>query len=239
MKKILVYIISLLFVGVLTYSFFIKWGKLEQVSFIFKTSSLNQGEQDLLSQKLRKKIQPYIGHWMWNLSIHKLKTIIQSDPKAGQVHILRKWPARYEVYLLSEEPSLILIGDKGFYPVSARGNLAAAISFDEIKDLPFLRGVFFIKDSKLRKKAVDLFLYLPKEGQFSQNNISEIKYSKKDQSFYFYLLEQGFPVRVRDSVSGFRPDRVNNVLKYLIHKKIKWRVIDARFAQKVIVNLSS
>ena len=210
---------------------------MNEISFSAQNSWLKKEDQTQVIQELKEKTDPFIGLWIWRLPLKKLEKMVRAHPQVEQVQILRSWPSRFQVILLSEEPLFLLIGQKLFYPVTAKGKLLEPLTSENIPDLPLLRGDLFLKKEPLRQKAAELFLHLPKEGFFSQSNISEIKYARKEQNFYFYLVEKGLPVRVGEMLPEFRPDRVESVLKYLNQKKIKWRVIDARFSQKVIVSL--
>lgn len=227
MRFVFVYLFLFIFFISIFFAFFSKWARIDYISF--------SGGKNSVIQELKKQTDSFIGVWFWEFSLQKLKKIVQAHPKVEQVQILRSWPNRYHVLLLSEKPVLILMGRKFFHPVTAQGNLLGSLM--NPPDLPFLRGEVFFDQLDLRKQAVQLYLHLPEKGFFSRKNISEMKYSKKDQNFYLYLLQSGKPVRVSENLSEFRPDRVESVLKYLQQKKIKWRVIDARFSQKVIVSL--
>ena len=237
MKSIFLYLFLGFFLIVILFSFFSRFARVESVSFSAQGSGLKPEERQLLIEELEKKTAPYKGVWTWNLPINKLKKIIGEHPQVKQVQISRTWPNRFLVLLLPEKPLFLIMGNKVFYPSAADGELLEPISSSTAPDLPFLRGAQFFKQKKLREKIARLFQHLPQKGLFSQNNISEITYSKNDQNFYLYLLQSGRPVRVGEQLSEFRPDRVESVLKYLEQKKIKWRVIDARFYQKVIVSL--
>ena len=191
------------------------------------------------ASELEKKTRPFIGKFIWHLPLHKLQSIVQSYPDVENIQILRVWPNKFRVILLSDTPVLLLWGNQGLHPVTAKGALQKPLPQISTPDIPLLRGKIFFNQINLRKQAVQLFFHLPKKGLFSQNSISEIKYSKKDQGFYIYLINSPSPIRVGRSLSEFRPDRVESVLKYLQQKKIKWHVMDARFSQKIVVGLNS
>ena len=237
MKSAFLYLFLGFFLIVISFSFFSRFARVERVSFSTQGSGLKPDEQKKLIEELERKTAPYKGMWVWSLPIHKLKKIIRSHPQVKQVRISRTWPNRFLVLLLPEKPMFLIMGNKVFYPTAVDGELLEPVNSSKAPDLPFLRGAEFFKQKNLREKIARLFLHLPKKGLFSQSNISEIAYSKNDQNFYMYLLQSGRPVRIGERLSEFRPDRVESVLKYLEQKKIKWRVIDARFYQKVIVSL--
>ncbi len=235
--KIALYCFLFIFGASLIYSFSSKWTHVNEISFSAQDLWLKEEEKIKLIGELKEQTRPLLGTWFWNLSIRKLHQIVQKHPKVEEVKVRRAWPNHFFVLLLSSEPLLLLMGHKIFYPVTDEGKLLSPLASSSIPDLPILRGGIFRTNIDLRKKAVQLFQYLPKEGFFSQRNISEIKYSTKDSNFYLYLVHSGSVVLVGESLSEFRPDRVEKVLTYLEQKKISWRVIDASYSQKVVVSL--
>ncbi len=226
-----------IFGSALIYSFSFRWTRINNISFAAQNLRLEEEDKIKLINELKEQTRPFLGAWFWHLSIQKLHQMVQNHPQVEEVKVRRAWPNRFFVLLLSSEPLLLLMGHKVFYPVTNEGKLLSPLVSSNLPDLPLLRGDAFRTNAILRKKAVQLFQYLPKEGFFSQRNISEIKYSTKDSNFYLYLVYPGSMVRVGESLSEFRPDRVEKVLSYLEQKKINWRVIDARYSQKVVVSL--
>lgn len=219
------------------YSFSSHFLRINEISFSAQNLWLEEEKKNKLIGELKKQTDFLLEGWFWSLSIQKLHQMVQKHPQVEEVQVRRSWPNRFFVKLASSSPLLLLMGRKVFYPVTDKGKLLSPLASPNIPDLPLLRGNIFYKKEILRKKAVQLFQYLPKEGLFSQRNISEIKYSTKDSNFYLYLVDSGSRVRVGESLSDFRPDRVEKVLTYLEQKKINWRVIDARYSQKVVVSL--
>ena len=235
--KTALFIFLFIFGVSLIYSFSSHWMSINKISFAAQGLQLAEAEQIKLINELKEQTSPFLKKGFWNLSVRKLHQIVQQHPQVEEVKVRRAWPNRFFVLLLSSEPLLLLMGRKVFHPVTDEGKLLSPLTSSNLPDLPLLRGDVFRSSRDLRKKAVQLFQYLPKEGFFSQRNVSEIKYSTKDSNFYLYLVHSGSVVRVGESLSEFRPDRVEKVLAYLKQKKINWRVIDARYSQKVVVSL--
>ena len=233
MKAASLFVFLGFFALVILFSFFSRWGRILDISF---TADQTVQNQEQIIQELKENTKPYIGAWIWQVSIKKLEKKISEHPKVQQAWVRRSWPSSFHVFLLSPKPVFLLMGPGQFYPVTADGSLLKPLNSQDIPDLPFLRGKLQ-DNAELRKKALLFFSHLPKKGLFSQSHISEMRYAQKEQNFYFYLLSSGLAVRVGENLSEFRPDRVESVLKYLQQKKIKWRVIDARFSQKVVVSL--
>lgn len=238
MRLFFTYLLPLSFVFVLSYAFYKDWGRIKEVDFVSYKDSSDEKEKQLI-QDLKKQASSYVGRWVWELPIDELRDWALKHPQVEDVQIIRKWPSSYKVYLIAEKPILYLKNKSQFYPMTIRGRIGRPIPFSKLADLPLLTSPIFFKNEKLRKQAIEFFLYLPKRGLFSRENLSDIRYSKQNKSFYFYLLQGGFEIQVGEWISDFRPDRINTVLNYLDYKKIKWRIIDARLVKNIIVNLSS
>ena len=195
-------------------------------------------EKKLLIEELNKQVKPLIGSWIWQVSIKELGQKIKKHPKVEEVQILRLWPHRFQIRILSDKPVLLWMKNSNtFYPITQKGSLLYPIPLHSVPNLPILRGFVFFKNQNLRKKVIQIYQYLPQKGFFSQKNISEISYSKKDASFYLHLTYVASKIRIGENLPEFRPDRVESVLRYLKQKEIKWRVIDARYSKKVVVSL--
>ena len=236
--KIFNYGFLFIFSLAILYSFFSQWIRVDEISFTAQDFWLKEEEKKQLISELKKDTDPLIGSWIWEISIKKISQIVQKNPKVEEVQVLRLWPNKFQIQLLSDEPLLLWMKNiSTFYPITKKGSLLSPILLSSLPDLPILRGSALFKNKSLRQKAVQIYQHLPKKGVFSQQNISEIAYLDKDSSFYIHLFNFGSKIRIGENLSEFRPDRVESVLRYLKQKKIKWRVIDARYSQKVIVSL--
>ena len=239
MKKYFLFSLFFIFIGLILYSLIVKRLYIAEIEFSARHFWLEEEQKNQLIHDLRKKTKPYLGLGIWALSIRELRDLVKQHSKVESARVLRFWPNRFHVMLFSEPPILLWMGHKKFYPITERGKKLAPVPISGIPDLPILRGKIFFDQEEWRKKAVRLIQLLPKTGRFSQKNVSEITYSTKDSNFYLYLVSFSSPIRVGENLLEFRPDRVENVLRYLEQKKINWRVIDARFSQKVVVSLDN
>ena len=239
MKKYFLFIPFFIFIGLILYSLLFKWSRIAEIDISTRRFWLEEEQKNQLIGELRKKTKPYLGQGIWTLSIRDLRELVKEHPKVEEAQVLRFWPNRFRVVLFSEPPVLLWMGHKNFYPITEGGKKLAPLPISRIPDLPILRGKIFFDREEWRKKAVRLIQLLPKTGRFSQKNVSEITYSTKDSNFYIYLVSFSSPIRVGENLLEFRPDRIENVLRYLEQKKINWRVIDARFSQKVVVSLDN
>ena len=232
--RIFTYCFLLIFSTAITYSFFSKWIRVSDIQIT--SSQIEEKEQ--LIKELNQEVKALIGSWIWQVSIEKLNQKIQKHPKVEEVQILRLWPNKFQIRLLSDKPILLWMKNSNtFYPVTQKGSFLYPVSLSSTPNLPILRGSIFFKNQNFRKKAIQIYRYLPQKGFFSQKNISEISYSNKDTSFYLHLTYVASKIRIGKNLSEFRPDRVENVLRYLKQKQIKWRVMDARYSKKVVVSL--
>ena len=154
------------------------------------------------------------------------------------------------------------------HPLSMNGEILPPLPSKQIPDLPILRGITFLEKIEIRKSVIQFFHLMPKQGEFSREAISEVKYSNQDKSLVLILSKNGKSIKVgydpvkpqpRGMASvksekipieeskkqkeilhkiNVKTKRIESVLRYLDQKNIKWRVIDARFSQKIVVSTS-
>ena len=236
MRVFFLYLFLVCFLFFIGLSFVLKFGRIEEISFETEGPWM---KKEKIIKELKKKTHPYIGQWVWSLSIEKLKLLILSHPDVESIEIFRIFPNQFRIILPVDKTVLLFLGNKGLLPVTSKGFFKESLPVSLAPDLPILRGRFFFNHIESRKTALELLKHLPSEGLFSKKSVSEIKYSKKDKSFNIYLINLSSPIRIGENLSEFRPDRIESVLKYLKQNKINWRVMDARFSKKIIVNLKN
>ena len=192
-----------------------------------------------IHKNVQNKLQPFIGKKIWKVNLNDLIDIVQKEPYIGSVKILRSLPHRFLIELSARKPFLLLLDSQSRrHPLSIEGKLLPPLPDTYTPDLPILRGQIFFKKPILRKQALDFVLSMPKTGLFSQKNLSEIRYNKKEKSLAFVLSDSGKPILVGQEPKQLKSSRMESVLNYLNQQNIKWRVIDARFSQKIVVSVS-
>jgi len=163
---------------------------------------------------------------------------MQSEPGIGDVNILRVLPNRFVIHVYSRKPLLVLLNHYSgkIHPLTAAGKILDPFANKEIPNLPILRGSIFLESKNIRKQAIKSISFIPEHGEFSRQEISEIKYSPQEKSLIFILSKNGKPIKVGQGSMQIKAKRIASVLRYLNQKNIKWRVIDARFSQKIVVS---
>ena len=238
-KYLTLLIIVLLSVSLLLYYVFNKWLVLKDFQVQLSAQPAWEKPEEEIHAVIQEKLNPFLGKRMWKINLDELKSTIQSEPYIGSVKILRLLPDRFLVQLSARRPVLVLLDSKGkMHPLSVDGKFLPPLSPKQAPDLPILRDNVFFNKEELRKLAIQFILLLPQTGLFSQGNISEISYISDENSFAFVLSSSGRPVKVGLDPGKLRTKRIESVLHYLNQQSIKWRVIDARFSQKIVVSTS-
>ena len=238
-KYLTLIIIVLLSTSLLLYYVFSKWLILQDFQIQLHAQPAWEKPEEEIRAVIQEKLNPFIGKQIWKIDLDDLKNVIQSEPYIGSVKILRLLPDRFLVQLAARQPILVLLDSKGkMHPLSVDGKLLPPVSPKQAPDLPILRNKVFFEQEKLRKLAVQFILLLPQKGLFSRDNVSEINYISDENSLVFILSSSGRPVKVGSDSKKLRTKRIESVLHYLNQQSIKWRVIDARFSQKIVVSTS-
>ena len=190
-------------------------------------------------KNIQEKIKIFIGKPIWKIDVAHIIRIVQSEPYIGSVLVLRLLPHRFLIKLSARKPLLVWLNPKGhIHPVSQDGKLLPPVNPAQMPDLPILRSPKFFQQENLRKLAIQFILKLPAHGLFSRHSISEIKHLGAENSLAFILASNGKPIKVSTELKLLKVKRIESVLQYLNQKNIKWRVIDARFSQKMVVSTS-
>ena len=195
-------------------------------------SSVNQ-----IRLQVQEKLKPYIGKRIKDIALEKLIDIVKTDPRVNTVGIVRLLPHHLLVQIQIKKPLLVLLDKKSYmHPISIDGTLLPALKPKHAPDLPIVRGTVFFKQKSLRKLAISFIQKLPKDGLFSAKAISEIHYLPAEDSLYFVLDQNGNRIMVGSKPEQIKVGRIKSVLQYLSQQHIKWRVIDVRFSQKIVVS---
>lgn len=214
-----------------------QWIKVETVN----VDLMNGSDQDLLFQRIKTSLEPqfknYEGRFFWQVPLSQIYELVAKDKRVKRVSIHREFPSRMRVEVEPRTPVLAYLAQDGrVYPVATDATLLPPLPFKDSSDLPFLRGEDFKDEQELRARAIELFEAMPDEGLISKSQISEIGYSKKE-GFKVFVSSSKAEVKFGDTDFGPKISRVQKVLSYLEMQSIKGRVIDARYAKKVVVRV--
>ena len=214
------------------------WLVLKDIQLQLKQDAIWEGSAKEVEAFLSLKLEKFIGKKMWQVSLKDLRQVAQSEPRVGEVQVLRRLPNRFFLQIHARKPLLVWLNTKedSIHPLSREGQILPALPLHRIPDLPILKGALFLTDKNIRKQAIRFIQLLPEQGAFSRSAVSEIKYSAPEKSLIFILSANGKPVKISPKALPVQIKRVESVLRYLDQKNIPWRVIDARFAQKIVVS---
>ena len=214
------------------------WLVLSEIQIELSQESSWEGLEEEIHALLQIKLSQFIGRPMWQVSFDALKKAVRSEPRVGEVRILRRLPNSFFMHIQSRRPLLLWLNTQEgtLHPLSMDGHILPPLPSQRVPNLPILRGDIFSKDKNIRKQAIRFINLLPEQGEFSQKALSEIKYAHQEKSLIFILSANGKPVKMGVSVKPAKLKRVESVLRYLNQKNIQWRLIDARFSQKIVVS---
>ncbi len=190
-----------------------------------------------IHSRIQKKVEPFIGKKVKDSVLKQILDLVHSEPRVAKALVLRLLPFRLLIKIKIRKPLLVLLDKKGtMHPVAIDGTLLPPVLASMAFDLPIAQGKVFFKDQHIRQLAVDFVQQLPPTGGLSQKSISEIGYSFQDDSLYFILSQNGQKIKIGKKLQQINLSRIESVLQYLKQQNIKWRVIDVRFSQKIVVS---
>ena len=222
-------------------------------TFAFLTSSLfriNKIDINLVDEASHYAIFPQIkesldlrlmnlfGDYIWRVDLEKILELVERDARIKEVKVSRILPNSLLVNVVPHTPmaNVLAKNSNKIYPLSRNGDLLPPVAPKEATDGPVLRGEIFIKDKKLRMDALELLNQLPKEGELSLLRVSEILYDKK-KGFQLIIEPDGATVLLGFNDFAKRLSQAQRVVDYLTNQQMSGRIIDARFAKKVVVKL--
>ena len=236
-KALSIFLLSLFFLGILVFSFFFQFTKIENISLKVNPQLKDSHFTETIQKKINLKLNDYKGKKIWKVKLENIATDIKKIYPALKIQVTRKLPNRIIVFLQNKDSVALLLKDNGgLYPVSFQGELQTRPSLNQSLDLPILTGKFFEKNKALRKKAIKLLLRFPEKGLLISKNVSEVIYNKKNSSFLFVLIPNYLVLELLEDLSSHRIKNINFVLNYLIQKGVKGSRVDVRFDKKIIVN---
>ena len=223
-----------------TYYTLNKWMIVKEIQLELQQEPSWENSADEIRQILQSKLEKFIGKNIWKVSFDEIMKEMRSEPRVGPVKILRLLPNRFFIQIQSRKPLLVLLNPlkNTIHPLSMDGQVLPPLSSDQVPDLPILRGFIFLKKIEVRKQAIQFLSLMPEQGEFSHQEISEIRYLNQEKSLIFILSKNGKSIKVGYNPTQMKTKRIESVLRYLDQKNIKWRVIDARFSQKIVVTTS-
>ena len=190
--------------------------------------------------RLKSRLKVFVGQSLFSVSLQDIRRVLKSEPRvhSENTQILRDLSNRRLVVSLKMFKPLALLwkSHRQVYPLSRQADLLPPVDFLQAPDLPLLRGDAFFKTPSLRKVAVEFLSHLPPQtGYLNQESVSEMGYSREEGSLWVLLTDHPGTLKIGLRLETKKYKRMESVLQYLNQQSIKWRVIDARFSQKIVV----
>lgn len=213
------------------------WGKLASVHLEMDPASDQATLFGHIEGSLQKSLKKFEGSWLWDVPLEEILKKVEADKRVRSAKVTRVFPNRLEVTIEPHQPAVAWVDEVGrFYPIATDATLLPALSSQDMADIPLLRGRAFKDDEELRAKALALLNELPSTGALTKKRVAEITYGPRD-GFTLLLTQGAIEVRLGEGDIGLKASRADRVINYLQDQQLRGRVIDARFAKKVVVRL--
>ncbi len=213
------------------------WLKIETVQLDLAPLSFERLQFERIKASLTPQFEAVQGKFFWQVPLTQVYELTTKDKRVRKASVFREFPSRLRIVIEPQTPILAYLSNESrIYPVAADATLLPAVPLADALDLPVLRGEDLRDEMHLRELALALFEQIPNEGSLRKKNVSEIYYAKKD-GFKIFVGEADVEVKMGDADFGPKVSRVEKVMSYLDSQNIKGRVIDARFAKKVVVRV--
>ncbi len=238
LSRVVIILVGLTFGSLLGYhAYKMKWMQVSSVELSLAPESHEEALFETIQGSISDKLSPWRGQWLWKANLRDIHQMVLSDQRVQTANVSRAFPNRIRISVVPHRAIFGLLDTKGrVHPISSDGTILPSVSTAEVLDYPLLRGLQFFDSHELRLEATELFKTLPEEGVFSQENLSEVRYSPRE-GFKLYLIKPEIQVLVGEAQLGPKTSRVEQVLRYLESRNVKGRIVDARMAGKVVVKV--
>lgn len=189
-----------------------------------------------LLNELSTELKVFQGNSLWSINLKKLSQQIKTQKWIKTFSISKQWPDKIKIAIEPHEVTMVIASGDHFYPVISSGDVLDSVSSKEAPDVLLVMNSQFMQNLELRKKAVEVVQQIPIEGTFSQKNISELGFDKKD-GFWISMIHDGMQVKLGHENIQLKSARVGQVIDYMETNQFKARVIDADLSKKVLVKL--
>lgn len=190
-----------------------------------------------LGVELQTKLNKQIGISLIEVSVANLNKELKKIEWIENFHIQRIWPRTLKVSIFPEVVKMMVVKKNGhFVPILESGKVLNEITSDVAPDVVLVHDERLLTNEDLRVRALNFLNELPREGLFSQQEISEFKVDARE-GFVTKLLRDGTIVKMGEEHIALKAARVGKVIEYLHSKQFQARVIDANLSKKVLVRL--
>ena len=229
----------LIFFTLIFYFGFFSFSQIDSVELKIDPSFKNFSSDKNFQKKIEDRLNTYKGKLIWKVNLKNMTEEIKKLHSVGNIYIVRRLPNRIIVFLEKDDFKVIILkNNKDFFPVSYNGEIRSRLDYNQSLNFPVLRGKTFWRDKELRKKIIEILSFLPKEGLLTAKNVSEVRYSKKNDSFILHLMPKNFIIEWKGLLGLKKIQNINFVLNYMSKEEYPKYYVDARFSKKIIVNKS-
>lgn len=191
-----------------------------------------------IEDSLDVRLKNLNGRSVWRVDLEEVLKKVEADLRVKSAKVSRILPDKIKITVTPHTPIASIMGDVSskIYPISRDGELLMPVTPDETPEGPILRGQEFLREKEKRLNAIQILLELPEAGLLSQSRVSEIYFDKK-KGYHLLLAPTGVEVWLGTEDFHRRLSQASRVIQYLEQEKMSGRIIDARFAKKVVVRL--
>jgi cell division protein FtsQ len=188
-------------------------------------------------KEIQQMMEALRGESLLRTNLNKISKTLDTLDWITNYQVTRQIPNRLTLTLTAHEPQVLIQTRNGkLYPVDEQGTVLNSVEPHQAPDTIIAVGENFFSKPELRKKTIDLLNKIPRNGSFSRQNISEIKYDQKD-GFWMTMIRSNLQVKMGEEDLDIKATRISQVIDYLEQHQIKARVIDANLSKKVLVRL--
>jgi len=220
--------------------------KIEHIDIKIKTRASQKIFIASKKTQLQLKLSSIKGISLWAAPLSQISKALSEEKWIEQFQISRAWPSSIvleivpdaiELLVISQQVSLSVAGGATeMQPITKSGNVLEKIKSDSAPNAIITHEAAFIKNQKIREGAIRVISSLPKSGNMSAAQVSEIGYDKKE-GYWIKLLKSETKVNFGEEQFEIKSARVTQVVNYLENRNLKARVIDANLSKKVLVRL--
>lgn len=210
---------------------------LDQIQITVVNQDINSHYLQPLVAELNLNLEKQRGKSLWHLDLPQVSKSMQKMKWIESTIVSRNWPAKLYVYVQPKRVKLLYLTKSGdAFPIVEDGSFLSKVSMKTAPDVTLLEGAIFENSLEMRKKAVKVISEIPRQGKFSNQKVSELRFDPKE-GFWATLIQSGIKVKIGEENILLKAARVSQVLEYLETRELEARVIDANLSKKVLVRL--
>ena len=211
--------------------------KIKEIELVLAKGFVHSQFMEQYFSTFQTQLQSIKERNLYEIKLEDLHVHLMNFPWIQEVRLEREWPSKIKIEIIPKNVVGLILGKSGrLVPVLEDGKLMDAPPQRKLPDVPILIGDQFLKNQESLQRAIVTLNSIPREGAFSIDQISDVKYSSKE-GFSFSLISENMKVKLGEDQISLKSARVSQVIEYLKNHQLKARVIDANLTKKVLVRL--